>query len=160
MNVKDDDMKQEVITKALEKISGRYRGKLTPAAVVEDARDKRSPLHHYFTWNDSEAAEQWRLEQARQLIRSVKITVNIENRSVSTFCYVRDPKLSTNEQGYISLVHVRTDNEMKIGILLDEFERLKSIFNRILSIAEVLQMADGLGEILTKIEDAETKFKS
>ena len=50
-------------------------GVLTPAAVVDDARPEDAPLHSHFEWDDSVAGEQYRLVQARQLIRSVKVTV-------------------------------------------------------------------------------------
>lgn len=49
------------------------RGKLTPALVVDVARDNRHPLHTRFEWNDTRAAERWRREQAHQLIKSVQI---------------------------------------------------------------------------------------
>lgn len=49
------------------------RGELTPALVVETARDPEHPLHSRFEWDDSTAAEKWRLEQASQLLRVVKL---------------------------------------------------------------------------------------
>lgn len=51
------------------------RGFITPKIVVEDAKNTHSPLHDYFDWNDTNAAENWRLTQARELIRFVSITV-------------------------------------------------------------------------------------
>lgn len=49
-------------------------GQLTPANVVEAARAEDHPLHHRFEWDDSAAAEKYRLSQARQLIRVVRET--------------------------------------------------------------------------------------
>lgn len=49
------------------------RGELTPALVVDTARDPEHPLHSRFDWDDSTAAEKWRLEQASQLLRVVKL---------------------------------------------------------------------------------------
>lgn len=43
--------------------------------IVADARDKASPLHGYFEWDDSVAAEAHRLAQAQSLIRRVRVTV-------------------------------------------------------------------------------------
>jgi len=48
---------------------------LTERAVLDDARKKTSPLHGYFEWDDSSAAESYRLAQAASLIRRVKVTV-------------------------------------------------------------------------------------
>lgn len=49
-------------------------GLLRAEAVVDTARHPDHPLHKYFTWDDSAAAEQWRMMQARQLIRKVLVT--------------------------------------------------------------------------------------
>ncbi len=49
------------------------RGALTPALVVDTARDPEHPLHSRFDWDDTVAAEKWRLEQASQLLRVVKL---------------------------------------------------------------------------------------
>lgn len=49
------------------------RGELTAQAVLEDAREPDSPLHVAFVWDDGLAAERYRMNQARNLIRSIKI---------------------------------------------------------------------------------------
>ena len=50
-------------------------GKLLAKDVLDDARDARSPLHDYFQWDDTAAAEAYRLSQATALIRRVKVTI-------------------------------------------------------------------------------------
>jgi hypothetical protein len=45
------------------------RGDLTPAIVVEVARDPEHPLHPHFDWDNDSAAEKYRLHQAGQLLR-------------------------------------------------------------------------------------------
>ena len=48
-------------------------GHLTPELVLNSALDSDSPLHSVFEWEDSKAAHQHRLWQARKLIRSVRV---------------------------------------------------------------------------------------
>jgi hypothetical protein len=55
----------------LEKVRIDY-GTLTPANVVDAARDPNHPLHNRFQWNDSVAGEAYRKIQARALIRTVR----------------------------------------------------------------------------------------
>ena len=57
----------------LELLRDRNGGELTPDQVVDDASDPTSPLNPLFEWSDTEAAHQYRLHQARQIIRSVII---------------------------------------------------------------------------------------
>jgi hypothetical protein len=51
--------------KFLEELAARNGGELTAAETLEAARDPNSPIHSCFQWDDSLAAEQYRLEQAR-----------------------------------------------------------------------------------------------
>jgi hypothetical protein len=44
-------------------------GDLRPEDVLDDARNPNSPLHSCFTWDDSVAAEAYRLTQAKAVIR-------------------------------------------------------------------------------------------
>ena len=66
-------------------------GRLTPNGVVEAARDAASPLHYHFEWDDSVAAEQHRLDQARRLITSVYYEVRHSTIVLACPTYIRDP---------------------------------------------------------------------
>jgi hypothetical protein len=57
----------------LERLAGISGGELTPPRVVESAKKKSSPIHDCFEWDNSEAAQRYREEQARYLIRSVVV---------------------------------------------------------------------------------------
>ncbi len=48
---------------------------LTPEFVRDEARDPKSPLHDFFEWDDKKAAEQYRIERARYLLRSIAIQI-------------------------------------------------------------------------------------
>ena len=62
-------MEHNEITRELLRIQALNGGLLRAVDVVEEARHPASPLHDRFNWDDTEAAHQWRLQQARQLIR-------------------------------------------------------------------------------------------
>ena len=49
------------------------RGAVKPETVLEKARAATSPIHGYFTWDDTEAAEKHRLSEAQTLCRSVRV---------------------------------------------------------------------------------------
>lgn len=48
-------------------------GALNPELVVDAARDPEHPLHSRFEWDDTAAAEKYRLQQASELLRVVKL---------------------------------------------------------------------------------------
>lgn len=70
---KAKDADPQKIGEALEKISQEAEGHLTPSAILKAAENRRHFLHQYFEWDDTEAARQWRLEQARSLVQCIHV---------------------------------------------------------------------------------------
>ncbi len=70
------DEKAQAFGEALESLAKEKGGKFVPKDVVELARRKASPLHDYFDWEDKTAAAKWRVEQARHLVRVLKVKVD------------------------------------------------------------------------------------
>jgi hypothetical protein len=58
----------------LQEIYDRHEGTLTAELVVATAKPSSHPLHDRFEWNDRIAGHKYRLVQASELIRSVKVT--------------------------------------------------------------------------------------
>ncbi len=48
-------------------------GRLTPELVLDQARDKKHPLHSRFEWDNRIAGNRWRRYQAHELIQSVRV---------------------------------------------------------------------------------------
>ena len=48
-------------------------GGLTPKTLLDSQRDENAPLHNEFEWDDTIAAEKWRLDQAQRMIQSIRI---------------------------------------------------------------------------------------
>jgi hypothetical protein len=130
---------REALTRLLD-----VHGVLHPEAVVQAAREPGSPLHKHFTWDDAAAAHAHRLDQARTLIRTVKIEVVSETISLSVPAFVTAPG---ERSGYRLLERVRDDREAARQAMLTEVERAQSALRR----AQVV--AAGLG-LLAPVTDA------
>lgn len=50
----------------------------TPEDIVNAARDESTELHKCFTWDDTEAAERWRKQEARDIV--CKLVITEENK--------------------------------------------------------------------------------
>lgn len=48
---------------------------VSPADVVTEASNKKSPLHSLFTWDDTEAAAKWRNHEARNVLNSIRVVI-------------------------------------------------------------------------------------
>lgn len=93
----------EVAGNELERISGKY-GALLPENIVDESRDANAVLHNCFEWNDNIAAEKYRVEQARYIIRNIT-------------CIVETPAI---EDGQTKTVEVRA--------FVDVSEKPKGVF--------------------------------
>jgi len=108
----------QAIGEALETIRLENGGELHPQAVVADARDAKSPLHRYFEWDDKKAAEAHRMDQARALIRSIRIIDDNDDKARPAFLSIR----SDNGVGYRSLGDVLSSRDLRQR-LLEQAER-------------------------------------
>lgn len=142
---------KRVIADRLAQIEQLCEGRLTPDAVVADARDETSPLHSLFEWSDERAAHQFRLDQARRLIRSVRVEVKTSTRIVSTVRYVRDPEAERAEQGYIDVVKLRTDEQRARLAVRAELERVESLLERARDVARALEREEELDALIARV---------
>lgn len=65
----------QAVGAAIEALRVASGGYVEPAAVVDASRPEDAPAHHLFEWDDDVAAEQYRLVQAREVIRSIEVIV-------------------------------------------------------------------------------------
>lgn len=72
---KNSRIKKDAVREELLSIMKRNRGVLLPADVVTRASNPKSVLHKHFEWDDSEAAYEHRMWQARNLINKVELTI-------------------------------------------------------------------------------------
>lgn len=63
-------------------------GKIETTAVVDAARPKEAPLHPAFEWRDNVAAEEYRREQARRLVRSVRVVIKDTGETAPAYVHV------------------------------------------------------------------------
>jgi hypothetical protein len=124
--VKGAHMKEEM-QKELMVIYER-EGALNPEAVVDTAKDEDNPLHPHFQWDDTLASHQYRLEQARKLIRvAVTVIPELSNKPVKQFVSIT--ALRGSEQGsYIATVDILSDErkyEMALQDALRNLGRLR-----------------------------------
>ncbi len=147
-----DRKKLQAIQDRLESIRAKHDGRLTPEDVVKDAKSVKSPLHDRFPWDDKTAAHERRLDIARTLIRSIRVEVRTEKRDVVVPMYVRDPEAAQNEQGYTSLLEIKSDETVAKESLTYEFRRAISALERAVDIGEVLGIGDEVTKLINRIE--------
>jgi len=66
-------IKAEIAFTELEKIKTANGGMLTAGIVLAKAKAKTNKLHKVFEWDDSKAADEHRMLQARKLMQSIEV---------------------------------------------------------------------------------------
>lgn len=146
-----DQATRFAISNRLAEIAKANGGILTPESVVEDAKSKQSPLHGQFEWNVKKAAHQYWLDQARNLIRTVRVAVTEE--WISAPAWVRDPNAENDQQGYVSIVRLRDDKEAAREVIVQEFGRAAGAIRRAREVARFLNLEKEADNLIAQIED-------
>ena len=73
----------------------KAQGNLTADAVVAEAANKRSPIHHLFEWDDSKAAHAYRIDQARMLLRGIQVRFETHRETFEAPAFCRNPSTSS-----------------------------------------------------------------
>lgn len=139
-------MSEDIIAE-LTRLAKANAGRLTPDNVVDAAQDEASPLHQCFEWNDDAAAHMFRVEQARHLIRSVRVDVTTSRHTVRVPAFVHDPECERGEQGYVSIRQLSSDEDKSREVVIAEFSRAASALRRARSVAMALGIEDQIDDI-------------
>ncbi len=136
----------KVVGEHLDLLRKQQHGELTPEDVVADARNPNSPLHSFFEWDDSAAAEQYRLQQARGLIRAVvAIYVREDKPAVRTKAFVH-----INEPGaphYREAGHAMSLTKTRKMVLQRAWQELQAWRKRYRDLQEFSELFDVIDDV-------------
>ena len=124
----------QVIGEALASISDDNG--LTPSSVVEAARDPKSPLNPFFEWDDSKAAEAYREDQARALVRIIRVAENEDDEPVRAFISVSAP----GGVSYRSADEVRNSTDLQLVVLRQAERDLEAWERRYRSLKDICDL--------------------
>jgi hypothetical protein len=147
--------KENIIAAELRRIAKDNDGILKPEAVVEAARPKGSPLHSQFDWNNSVAAEKWRIHQARNLIRVTIEWLNIPGKSepVEIRPFVSLTTDRKNEGGgYRETLVVLRNKESRDQLLADALAELQAIEQKYAALQELAEVFAASRKVRAQIQ--------
>jgi hypothetical protein len=137
-----------MVGRHIEMLREKFKGELTPQDILDDARHDNSPLHSFFEWDDSAAAEHYRIQQARGLIRAVVAVYAREDKpAVRTRAYVHVPEPSAPH--YREASHAMSQTKTRKMVLDRAMNELKAWRTRYRDLEEFA----GLVEIIDKIDE-------
>lgn len=130
----------------IELLRKQQHGELTPEDVLADARNPNSPLHTFFEWDDSAAAHQHRLHQARGLIRAVvAVYVSDDKPAVRTKAYVHIAEGETSH--YREATHAMSQSRTRKLVLQRAWSELQAWRQRYKDLAEFADLIAVIDEV-------------
>lgn len=137
----------DAIRQEMEAIRIANNGFIRPQEVVEYARNPESALHAQFTWDDTEAAEKYRLAEARALIRVSVVVESSTNEKVRAYVSLSGDRNA--DGGYRAITEIINDEVLVEKMLTDALKELASFKRKY----ERLKGVSKLGGVFTAIED-------
>ncbi len=126
-------------------------GIVKPADVVEFARNPETALHACFEWDDTEAAQQWRIEQARAVIRCYVVVEDSKPAEpVRAFVALRGDRKEGG--GYRKFADVMSNEQLHAALMRDALTDLKSAQRRFAKLTE-------LTKVFREVDKAERAFE-
>jgi hypothetical protein len=104
----------------------KAKSTLTPENVVERAKDKKSILHQYFDWDNTEAAEKWRLSQARNITNHIMEIIVVRGEEIEEKAYF-NVTAKNDENIYVSLSEAITTPSYKRQLLKEMESTLENL---------------------------------
>jgi hypothetical protein len=134
--------------KCYDELIEAYGEKFTPHQVLDLARDPETELHKCFLWDDSAAAEKWRLHQARQVCQS--FTIVVQQRDKKEPQQFRLVQHDREDQVYRPIIYSVRDSEQYARLLRQAKDELASFRKRYKCITELESVIDEIDALLAQ----------
>jgi hypothetical protein len=138
----------------LRSLAARNSGVLVPAIVIDRARSPRSPLHAVFQWDDTKAAAEFRLWQARELIQRTFRVISINGRGMKVRVFVSlKPDRYCAGGGYREMTFVLANRDMRCQLLKDAIEEMKLFSEKYASLRELARVFQAIRSVRKQLHD-------
>lgn len=119
------------------------RGKLTAEELLNANRAEDAPLHDSFEWDDSVAAESWRMQQARHIINSLEIVTENREPVRAFFSIVRS---EPNYRHIDTILQRQDDTEALLKMALSELQAFQKKYSQLVELAAVFSAIDSIAK--------------
>ena len=117
-------------------------GRLTAKNLLEENRPIEAPLHNAFNWNDSEAAELYREDQARHIIQCIVVKKENVKEPVRQFINV-----DLGERKYYSVDMLVSQQETRHVLLKTALAELSAFQRKYQGLKELAQVFTAIDQL-------------
>lgn len=116
-------------------------GRLSAKALLDVSRPQNAPLHSNFEWNDGVAAEKYRENQAREIIRSLVI-IPEQNAPVRSFF-----KIENTGNTYQSVKTILQSEDLTTKLLKTALRELNALHQKYYAVQNLEKVWAALSEV-------------
>ena len=122
---------------------------LTAENVVEVSRSEDCPIHDEFEWDNDVAAEEWRKEQAKNMIRNISVVlaeteIDSDVKSVRAF-------YATELHQYESIQAIFSDNEKEDNLLQKAIRELQAFKKKYALLSKLSAVFDAIDNVTKEV---------
>lgn len=137
----------QIVGDTVTSIAEANGGVCSPSLLVEHARNPDSDLHCLFEWDDHLAAEAHRREQARTIVRELRVIERTDagERRVQAFVHVLRVEDDTLREGYRLtklVVRNRDEHQQMLDEAVAQLRGWRSRYARLEALADVFDVVD------------------
>lgn len=129
---------------------------ITAKELLDASRDETAPLHSCFEWEDSVAAEQYRIYQARHLIGSIEIEY-VKNDTPTPLArsryFINVVSNAPKVQGKFATIDVAFNNDdYRVAVLKNALRELRAFQNKYSSYKELASVFKSIDDFADAIK--------
>jgi hypothetical protein len=132
---------------AIRELVERGGGLVTPQEVVQAAK-KDERLHGYFTWDDSAAANKWRIEEAKRLLRFSVEVIGSSREPVRVFVSLS----SERGEGYRVVSEAVKDADLMRQMVRDALEDMENFRDKYRRVRDLSRVFSAMKTATSKLK--------
>jgi hypothetical protein len=146
-------IKPEVAAIEINRLMEENDQRVDASLVVEAAASPMSPLHPEFEWDDTSAAREHRLLQARNLMNAVQVTFETpKNGTITTSfaCTLEKPGTGGRKRDYAPMAWAMAQPDTRAEVLRQALRELASFKHKYMNLSELAQVIAVIDKTLKK----------
>ena len=149
--------KPETVFNELERVREMGAGDIELSTLVTESKPKAAALHDEFEWSNAKAANRYRVEQARYIVRSLEVTYD-ENEPTRAYQSVRVVEAEAADKPakvkhvFRSMEDVMKDPETRDELLGQAIRDALAYKKRYHALQELAKVFAAMDEVLMEIQ--------
>lgn len=141
----------------IERIREKHGGQVSPQDLVAESKGSDAVLHPYFEWSQRKAADEFRLLQARRLMRSL-VVVYAERPDSPTRAYEisvkKDRKDPVSRTIYVTSESAMKSPEVRDRLITEAIRAMMEFKRRFQVLHELRDVMSAIEEAITSIGES------